>query len=88
MGSFRLSLMLLPKATGGKRRIRQQYQHWVHEEEAMIEAKPYPMNAWYATAWDYEIKGELTPRTICDKDIVLYRRSDGQAVALEDACWH
>src|SRR4051794_20894935 len=54
----------------------------------MIEAQSYPMNAWYAAAWGHEIKHELAARTICDKDIVLYRRSDGQAVALEDACWH
>ena len=27
-------------------------------------------------------------RTICDKDIVLYRRTDGEVAALEDACWH
>ena len=50
--------------------------------------KPWPMNAWYAASWNYEIKRQLTPRTICGKDIVLYRRTDGQVVALEDACWH
>jgi phenylpropionate dioxygenase-like ring-hydroxylating dioxygenase large terminal subunit len=51
-------------------------------------AKPWPMNAWYAAAWKYEIKRQLTPRTICGKDIVLYRKTDGQVAALEDACWH
>ena len=59
----------------------------------MTEAKPFPMNAWpmnawYAAAWHHEIKHELTPRTVCDKDLVLYRRSTGDIVALEDACWH
>src|SRR5436853_3449618 len=48
----------------------------------------FPLNAWYAAAWSHEIKRELTARTICNKDIVLYRRTDGQAAALEDACWH
>src|SRR5919205_1997760 len=50
--------------------------------------EPWPMNAWYAAAWDHEIRRELTPRTVCDVDLVLYRTGDGRAVALEDACWH
>ncbi|WP_207485962.1 Rieske 2Fe-2S domain-containing protein, partial [Arenibaculum pallidiluteum] len=54
----------------------------------MSESKPFPVNAWYAAAWNYEIKRELTARRICGKDVVLYRRSDGQVAALEDACWH
>jgi phenylpropionate dioxygenase-like ring-hydroxylating dioxygenase large terminal subunit len=48
----------------------------------------FPMNAWYAAAWDTELKQQLLPRKICKKPIVLYRRSDGKAVALVDACWH
>ena len=48
----------------------------------------WPMNAWYPAAWNYEVKRQLSPRTICNKDLVLYRRTDGQVVALEDACWH
>ena len=54
----------------------------------MSGTRSFPQNAWYAAAWDYEIKRELTARTVCDKDIVLYRRTDGQVAALEDACWH
>jgi phenylpropionate dioxygenase-like ring-hydroxylating dioxygenase large terminal subunit len=50
--------------------------------------KPFPMNAWYAAAWDSELRHELLPRTIADRKVVLYRRRDGGAVALEDACWH
>jgi phenylpropionate dioxygenase-like ring-hydroxylating dioxygenase large terminal subunit len=49
---------------------------------------PFPMNAWYPAAWDYELKRELTARTICGRDIVMYRRGGGGVVALEDACWH
>ena len=30
----------------------------------------------------------LFARKICDENVVLYRRQDGAAVALEDACWH
>ncbi|MDB5568928.1 MAG: aromatic ring-hydroxylating dioxygenase subunit alpha [Hyphomicrobiales bacterium] len=50
--------------------------------------RPFPMNAWYAAAWDYEVKRELLPRTICNKKIVFWRKSDGSVSALEDACWH
>ena len=49
---------------------------------AASSARSFPLNAWYAAAWSHKIKRELTPRTICNKDIVLYRRSDGQVAAL------
>lgn len=48
----------------------------------------FPMNAWYAVAWDVEVKNELLPRTVCNKKLVLYRKKDGEIVVLEDACWH
>src|SRR5215813_7502698 len=48
----------------------------------------YPLNAWYAAAWDVDIKHELFPRTICGKHVVMYRKADGRVAALEDACWH
>jgi vanillate O-demethylase monooxygenase subunit len=37
----------------------------------------FPMNAWYAAAWDVELKNDLLPRTICNKPLVLYRKKDG-----------
>jgi len=48
----------------------------------------FPMNAWYAAAWDVEVKHALLPKTICNRKVVLYRRTDGKIAALEDACWH
>lgn len=48
----------------------------------------FPLNAWYAAAYDVELKRALLPRTICNQKIVLYRREDGSPAALEDACWH
>ena len=52
-------------------------------------AKPdFPLNAWYAAAWDVELKHALLPRTICNKRLVFYRTTEGTPVALEDACWH
>lgn len=48
----------------------------------------YLRNAWYVAAWDHEIKDGLVPVTMLGEDIVLYRRTDGVVVALEDACPH
>ncbi len=48
----------------------------------------FPLNAWYAAAWDHEVKRELLARKICDRNMVLYRTAEGRAVALENACWH
>jgi vanillate O-demethylase monooxygenase subunit len=55
---------------------------------AMTTTKPFALNAWYPAAWSAEIGHDLTARTICEKDIVLFRREDGVVAALEDACWH
>ena len=54
----------------------------------MTSERAYPLNAWYPAAWAHEIGRELFARKICGQNIVLYRRQDGLAVALEDACWH
>jgi phenylpropionate dioxygenase-like ring-hydroxylating dioxygenase large terminal subunit len=48
----------------------------------------FPLNAWYAAAWCHEIGRELSARTVCGKNVVLYRRTGGEVAALEDACWH
>jgi phenylpropionate dioxygenase-like ring-hydroxylating dioxygenase large terminal subunit len=48
----------------------------------------FPLNAWYAAAYDVEIKAALLSRTICGEKIVMFRRLDGSVAALEDACWH
>jgi phenylpropionate dioxygenase-like ring-hydroxylating dioxygenase large terminal subunit len=48
----------------------------------------YLMNAWYVAARDADVTHALIPLTILGERVVLYRREDGQAVALEDACPH
>lgn len=45
-------------------------------------------NIWYVAAWSDEVKTELLPRRFLDEPVVLYRRRDGVAVALEDRCPH
>lgn len=48
----------------------------------------YPLNCWYAGALDHEVSRTPLARTIADNQVVLYRKEDGTAVALEDRCWH
>ncbi len=48
----------------------------------------FPLNAWYAAAFDVEVGRGLLARTICNQKIVLYRQAAGAVAALEDACWH
>lgn len=50
--------------------------------------RTFPLNAWYAVAWDTEIRRDILPRTVCGQKLVLYRTQHGQVTALEDACWH
>lgn len=45
-------------------------------------------NAWYAAAWDSEVKQALHATILLGESIVLYRKTDGAVVALEDACPH
>lgn len=53
-----------------------------------MQPRPFPLNAWYAAAWDVEVKRALMPRTICGQHMVFYRKGDGGVAALADACWH
>ena len=48
----------------------------------------FPLNAWYACAYDVELKNELLARTVCNQKLVMYRKLDGAVAILEDACWH
>jgi vanillate O-demethylase monooxygenase subunit len=45
-------------------------------------------NAWYVAAWDHEVTREMRRRIILDEPVLLFRRDDGQPVALEDRCCH
>ena len=50
--------------------------------------RPFPLNAWYAAAWDVEVARSLLPKTICNRPMVFYRTTAGRPVALANACWH
>lgn len=45
-------------------------------------------NVWYVAAWADEVTDAMLPRRIIGKPVVIYRRRDGKAVALEDRCPH
>jgi vanillate O-demethylase monooxygenase subunit len=49
-------------------------------------SKPFLRNAWYVAAWSYEIKKELFERTIIGESVLMYRKIDGTAVAMSNAC--
>ena len=38
----------------------------------------FPLNAWYAAAYDVEVTRQLLPRTICKQKLVLFRKTDGK----------
>ena len=44
--------------------------------------------AWYVAARSAEVTRRPLARTLLDEPVVLYRREDGAAVALEDRCCH
>jgi len=48
----------------------------------------YPLNCWYAAAYDVEVARTLLARQIAGRRLVLYRRRSGEPVALDNACWH
>ena len=49
---------------------------------------PFLQNMWYAAALDSDVAAEPFARTICDEEIVFFRRSDDAVIALEDRCPH
>ncbi|MGD1876279.1 MAG: Rieske 2Fe-2S domain-containing protein [Kiloniellaceae bacterium] len=45
-------------------------------------------NAWYVAGWSQNFGRDLTPLTVMNEDIVIYRTEAGEAVALTDECPH
>ncbi|GAA4352088.1 aromatic ring-hydroxylating dioxygenase subunit alpha [Angustibacter luteus] len=51
-------------------------------------SRSYPRNCWYVAATSDEVTGTPLGRRAVDQAVVLFRVSDGRAVALEDRCAH
>lgn len=49
---------------------------------------PFIRNCWYVAARSDEISRELTARTILGSPVLLFRKTDGTAVALQNRCAH
>ena len=45
-------------------------------------------NAWYVAAWGDEISRELFSRRIIGEPVLLFRKQDGEAVAIGNVCPH
>ena len=45
-------------------------------------------NAWYVAAWAEDVTRTLTPRTLLDEPVLLFRKQDGGVAALADTCPH
>jgi len=45
-------------------------------------------NCWYVAGWSHDITREPQQRMLLGEPVVLYRKQDGNVVALEDRCVH
>ena len=45
-------------------------------------------NAWYVAAFSREVGRELLERWFLDEPVILFRREDGNAVAMAGRCPH
>lgn len=46
-------------------------------------------NCWYVAAWDHEVLADtLLARTIIGESVLVYRKTDGTAVAIDNRCAH
>lgn len=48
----------------------------------------YLKNAWYVAAWSKELGQDLITRTICELPVLLYRKENGDPVAMGNLCAH
>ena len=48
----------------------------------------YVKNCWYVVGWSSHFADEIVERRVMGMDIILYRTSDGNVVAMEDLCPH
>jgi phenylpropionate dioxygenase-like ring-hydroxylating dioxygenase large terminal subunit len=53
-----------------------------------VEARNYPYHCWWVAGLSSEVGRTLLGRWLLDTPVLLYRREDGTAVALENRCPH
>src|SRR5215203_1857100 len=52
------------------------------------ESTPFVRNCWYIAALSTEVNRKLMDRWILEQNVLLYRREDGVAVAMQNRCAH
>src|SRR5919202_3997609 len=57
-------------------------------DEPVTQPRNYPLNCWYVAATSEELGPRLLSRRLLGQPVVMYRQSDGRAVALADRCPH
>jgi phenylpropionate dioxygenase-like ring-hydroxylating dioxygenase large terminal subunit len=55
---------------------------------APVGERNYPLNCWWVAAFSDEVNSQLLGRWLLDIPVLLYRTTDGRAVAMEDRCPH
>ena len=58
------------------------------QQELADETTPFVRDAWYVAALADEVSRQPLARRLLGTPVMLYRRLDGTAVALEDRCAH
>lgn len=53
-----------------------------------MDSNRYLRNAWYVAAWSSEVGRGLLDRTILEQPVLLYRKENGEAVAIGNQCAH
>ncbi|MBL0421109.1 aromatic ring-hydroxylating dioxygenase subunit alpha [Ramlibacter sp. AW1] len=53
-----------------------------------LDTMAFLRNTWYVAAWTSEIGRDLFHRTILGEPVLMFRREDGQVVAMQDRCPH
>ncbi len=52
------------------------------------ESRNYPYNCWWVAGFSDEVSREMLGRWLLDTPVLLYRKEDGTAVAMENRCPH
>jgi len=58
------------------------------KERLADRSTPFITDCWYVAGWGKDFTRDLCERTLLGRSLVLYRRTDGQPVALQNRCPH
>jgi vanillate O-demethylase monooxygenase subunit len=73
---------------GGGEQAMSVIDHSPRAADLMAPTAPFIRDEWYVAAFSAELDTAPLGRKICGEPVVLFRRGDGTAAALEDRCSH